>query len=157
MRPPLWMSTITSEIGKSSVERKWASCSSAGPVGEPGNERFRFAPEGQRRVYAREASGEAHGITITRPVTCSGCSVLARLSAAIWPSGSSPCTPPITSTVGPAPFPTETIGIQRLDQPAVFDERGTLQHPDLLPVRRRVDRAGNRRVAHGPQATLVDC
>ncbi len=66
-------------------------------------------------------------------MTCSGCSVLARLSAAIWPSGSSPCTPPITSTVGPAPLPTETIGIQRFDQPAVFDERGTFSIPVCFP------------------------
>ena len=156
MRPPLWMSTMTSASGKSSVERKWASCSSGGPVGEPGNERFRFAPEGQRRVYAREASGEAQGITITRPVTCSGWSSRARLSAAICPSGSSPCTPPITSAVGPSPFATETIGIIRPDQPATFEERGTRSIPTCFPsaVGSIVQETGESLM---PQATLVDC
>ena len=68
---------------------------------------------------------------ITRPVTCSGWSSRARLSAATWPSGSSPCTPPITTTVGPSPFATETIGTQRLDH--WFDERGTRSMPNCLP------------------------
>ena len=102
-RPPLCMSTTMSARGNRSVERKWASCSSTGPSGRPGNERLKFAPDGHSRVYAREASGETHGITISRPVTSSGRRSRARFSAATWPSGSSPWTPPSTSTVGPSP------------------------------------------------------
>ena len=81
--------------------RKCASCSFGGPSGEPGNERLKFAPDGQRRVHAFDAAVESTGITITRPVTCSGCSSGMSRSAAIWPSYSSPWLPARTSTVGP--------------------------------------------------------
>ena len=49
-RPPLCMSTTMSARGKRKRVKKSASCSSGGPSGEPGNERLRFAPDGQRRV-----------------------------------------------------------------------------------------------------------
>ena len=133
MRPPLWMSTITSASGKSFVESQCASCSSGGPSGEPGNERLRLAPDGQRRVYSRDASGERQGSTITRPLTCSGRNSRARLSAATWPSGSSPCTPPSTTTVGPSPRATDTIGSQSVDEPLRFDERGRRSVPGCFP------------------------
>jgi hypothetical protein len=44
------MSTTTSESGKSSVERKWASCWSSVLSGSPGNERLKLIPDGQVRV-----------------------------------------------------------------------------------------------------------
>ena len=80
----------TSDGGKRKRVRKSASCSLAGPSGEPGNERLKFAPEGQRRVQAFDASPESTGITMTRPLTCSGSSSWIRRSAATWPSYSSP-------------------------------------------------------------------
>jgi len=66
------MSTTTSARGKSIRLKKSASCSSGDPSGEPGKERLKFAPLGHRRVYARDASGDAHGTTISCPVTSSG-------------------------------------------------------------------------------------
>ena len=39
-----------------------------GPSMLPGNERLKLTPDGQSRVPACDASGERHGITITRPV-----------------------------------------------------------------------------------------
>ena len=57
----------TSASGKSTRVRKSASCSLAGPSGRPGNERLKFAPEGQLRVFAFEAAGERTGMMITRP------------------------------------------------------------------------------------------
>ena len=88
-------------------------------------------------------------------MTCSGCSARARLSAATWPSGSSPCTPPITTTVGPAPFATETIGTVRRDH--WFDERGTPSVPNCFPsaVRSIVQETGESLIAR--EATLEDC
>ena len=81
---------------------KSASCSSGGPSGEPGNERLKFAPDGQSRVYACEASDRgARDDRSSCPLTSAGSVSRARRSAATWPSGSSPCTPPSTSTVGP--------------------------------------------------------
>ena len=91
--------------------KKSASCSSGGPSGEPGKERLKFAPLGQSRVYAREASGDAHGTTISCPVTSPGAVSRASRSAATCPSGSSPWTPPTTSAVGPSPPLIETIGM----------------------------------------------
>ena len=116
-----------------------------------------FAPDGQRRVYARDASIETHGITITRPLTCSGRSSRARFSAATWPSGSSPWTPPRTSAVGPSPRATETIGTYWFDQPLSFDERGTCSLPTCFPGCLEVDRAEDRGVRHGCAAILGDC
>ena len=46
---------------------KSESCSSSGPSGRPGNERLKFAPDGHSRVFACEASIEAHGMMISRP------------------------------------------------------------------------------------------
>ena len=48
------------EVGELLVERR--------RPGRPGNERLKFAPEGQSRVFACEASVEAHGTTISWPV-----------------------------------------------------------------------------------------
>ena len=90
LRPPECMSITTSARGNSTRVRKSASCSFGGPSGRPGNERLKFAPEGQLRVFAFEASTERTGITMTRPDTCSGWSHCSRRSAATWPSYSSP-------------------------------------------------------------------
>ena len=159
MRPPLCMSTTMSERGKSSVERKCASCSSARPVAEPGNERFMFAPDGQSRVYPRDASIETHGITVTRPWTCSGRNSRARFSAATWPSGSSPWTPPRTSAVGPSPLATVTIGTYWFDHPLSLDERGTCSLPTCFPgaSRSMVQRIGESVMTAGhPSSRIVD-
>ena len=47
------------EVGELLVDRARSA--------EPGNERLKFAPDGHSRVFACEASSEAHGITISRP------------------------------------------------------------------------------------------
>ena len=112
---------------------KSESCSSSGPSVRPGKERLKFAPDGHSRVFACEASIEAHGITISRPATSAGSVSRASRSAATWPSGSSPCTPPSTSTVGPSPPLIDTIGTNRCDHPAVFVERGTSSRPKCFP------------------------
>ena len=140
--------------GTGSALMKSASCSSGGPSGEPGNERLRFAPDGQSRVYACDASGEAHGITISWPGTSAGSVSRASRSAATWPSGSSPCTPPKTSAIGPSPPLIDTIGTNRCDQPLVFVDRGTSRRPNCLPGSVEVDRAVHRRCR--PRRAIVD-
>ena len=157
MRPPEWMSTTISERGNSSRVRKSASCSSSVPVGDPGNDRFMLAPEGQHRVKASEASGETQGMTITRPETCSGRRSRARLIAAICPSGSSPWTPPRTSAVGPLPFATTTIGTVQAPVALMFDERGISSSPNCLPgaSRSTVQRTGESLI--GASCSLEDC
>lgn len=92
-----------------------------------------FAPDGQQRVKACEASGETQGTTMTRPETSSGRRSRARLIAAIWPSGSSPWTPPSTTAVGPAPFTTTTIGTVQAPVALMFEERGISSRPNCLP------------------------
>ena len=82
LRPPECMSMTTSAIGKSTRVRKSASCSFGGPSGRPGNERLKFAPDGQLRVFAFDASTESTGITMTRPETRSGWSHWSRRIAA---------------------------------------------------------------------------
>src|SRR5438045_2035021 len=64
-RPPLCMSTTRSARGKRKRVTKSASCSSGGPSGEPGKERLRFAPEGQRAV-PRAPGGHGLGLETIR-------------------------------------------------------------------------------------------
>src|SRR5829696_7261201 len=72
---------------------------------------------------------------MTRPVTSSSRSARNRLSAATCPSGSSPCTPPTTSAVGPSPFATTPSGSVRFDQPLVSVTRGSRSCPMCFPAR----------------------
>ena len=88
-------------------------------------------------MFAFEAAGESTGITITRPVTCSGCSSWSSRIAATWPSYSSPWLPARTSTVGPSPFAIEAMWTNVLAQPAVFVILGNARCPICLPRRGR--------------------
>ncbi len=136
--------------GTGTVERKCASCSSGVPSGEPGNERFMFAPEGHRRVYGtRGLHRHARDHDHAGRATCSGWSSRARLSAATWPSGSSPWTPPSTSAVGPSPPAHGRRSGRRSSHPRVFDERGSLQRADTASRAPRGRSCRDRRVAHG--------
>ena len=154
LRPPECMSMTTSASGKSTRVRKSASCSFGGPSGRPGNERLKFAPDGQLRVFAFDASGERTGMTMTRPCTCSGCSSCSSRSAATWPSYSSPWLPASTSTVGPSPFAIEAMWTNVLAQPAVFVIFGNARCPTCLPGAARSivqETAGSR---HASRARL---
>ena len=108
-----------------------------GPSTEPGKERLKFAPDGHSLVHAFDASPESTGITITRPLTCSGSSSWISRSAATWPSYSSPWLPASTSTVGPEPLATHAIGTKLLAQPPVFEIRGSCSRPTCLPAAAR--------------------
>jgi hypothetical protein len=94
---------------------------------------LKFAPEGHKRVFARDASREITGTTTIRPRTCSGSSSRISRRHATWPSYSSPWFPPETTTVGPSPFAIVAIGTKPYAQPPVFEIRGYWSRPSCLP------------------------
>ena len=137
--PPECISTIISTRGKSTVVKKSASTSSGGPSRRPGNERLKFAPDGQKRECACAASVEIVGTTMILPDTCAGSTSARSRRAAIWPSYSSPCVPPETSTVGPVAVRDRRD--RDRDERAVAVPARQPELADLLAVGREVDRA----------------
>ena len=129
---------------------KSASCSSGGPSGEPGNERLKFAPDGHSRVYACDASGEAHGITISWPVH------VVRLGLAREPQRRDLALGLVAvdaaerrAPSGPSPPLIDTIGTKRCDQPLVFVDRGSSSRPNCLPGASRSIEQWTGDVGHG--------
>ena len=148
--PPECISTIMSTRGKSTVVKKCASTSSGGPSRRPGNERLKFAPDGQKRECACDASVEMVGTTTILPDTCAGSTSARSRRAAIWPSYSSPWVPAETSTVGPVAVRDRRD--RDRDERAVGGSRGQPELADLLAAfGREVDRARDR-MAHARDA-----
>ena len=137
--------------GSARAARRAAPWRSRGTSGSGSPPRARAAC---RRARPRARGRESRS---TRPFTCSGWSSRARLRAAIWPSGSSPCTPPSTSAVGPSPPATLTIGIQSVDQPLWFDERGSCSTPNCFPGASRSSVQLRGEALTGLCAILLDC
>ena len=87
------------------LSTKCASISENVPRGLPGKQRLMSrSSTGERRVSFITAGMLTAGIMMTRPAISCGFSVCARRETAIWPSYSSPCTPPVSNRVGPMPF-----------------------------------------------------
>ena len=89
---------------------KWASLLVIEPFGSPGKTRFMFLPSiGDSRRAALNAGTLSTGMTINRPSTMVDASKLCtRFLNATGPSYSSPCVPPIATTVLPGFGPHAT-------------------------------------------------
>lgn len=121
----MWRSTETSTSGNTTVSTKCASISEKVPRGLPGKQRFiSRLSTGESLVSLSTAGMLSAGIMITLPCTLAGSRLRARRETAIWPSYSSPCTPPVNRIVGPEPFFTLMTGISTTPQPEVLRDKG---------------------------------